>query len=231
MRIMVVDDNKLFRKSLAKWIERRCEEQGVEVSVTQARDGKQAIALLGYLGEFDVVLSDREMPRMGGLPLLRHVEAQYPSTRRLLMSGNVGGPDVQEAVDSGLLEGTWDKASGMGVLLGALGLEAPAQPPREPGPEPQDPEDPEDPEIGSESLLEAPPAPSVEPVDGRLTRAHVSSHVIAVILQFLETSDWGAYLHCYTGLAKNRQPTERERRWVGEIVQSLASRVQGRRTK
>lgn len=235
MRILIVDDNALFRKACVRLIETVCEEHGETVSITQAKDGKQALGLLAVLGRFDTVLTDWQMPRLDGISLLRQIEAEYPDMRRVLMSGNDIADEPQEAFGSGLAQALWDKLDRT-AIPGCL--ELPEEEPEEPQEDPPGlqeidgvPEVPEDGETAPGSPPGCVSAPAVEPVDGRLTRTHISDHAIVVVLDFMEHTDWGAHLHCYTGIAKDRKPTKREEKWILDTVADIRSRLEKRRGK
>lgn len=58
-------------------------EHGLKVST--ADDGREALSLIEG-GEFDLLLTDFEMPNMGGAELIIAVREQYPSIKTVLMS-------------------------------------------------------------------------------------------------------------------------------------------------
>jgi CheY-like chemotaxis protein len=58
-------------------------------TVLTAGDGKAALeASRKYPGTIDLLLSDVEMPRMGGLDLCRNITIERPGIKVLLMSGH-----------------------------------------------------------------------------------------------------------------------------------------------
>jgi len=58
-------------------------------TVLTAGDGRAALeASRNYPGEIDLLLSDVDMPRMDGLELYRHIAAQRPEIKVLMMSGD-----------------------------------------------------------------------------------------------------------------------------------------------
>ena len=69
IRILVVDDFSTMRRI----IRNRLQELGYH-DITEADDGATALPLLNA-GEFDLVVTDWNMPRMDGLTLLRKVRA------------------------------------------------------------------------------------------------------------------------------------------------------------
>jgi response regulator RpfG family c-di-GMP phosphodiesterase len=62
----------------------------------EAGDGIEALEVLARQ-PITLVLTDMEMPRMGGIELLRQLRARYPDVAVVMITGNV---DVQAAVDA-----------------------------------------------------------------------------------------------------------------------------------
>ena len=89
MRILVVDDEAIVRKSFA----RALADDGFEVEM--AADGEAAAGLLDAQ-PFDLVITDLRMPQMDGLELLRHVKERYPATEVVILTGF---GTIQNAVD------------------------------------------------------------------------------------------------------------------------------------
>ena len=59
-------------------------------AVLTADDGRVALELSrNYPGVIDLLLSDVDMPRMDGLELYRHIAAQRPEIKVLMMSGDL----------------------------------------------------------------------------------------------------------------------------------------------
>ncbi|MDI6796533.1 MAG: chemotaxis protein CheB [Desulfatibacillaceae bacterium] len=74
IRLLIVDDSKVFRKIIHKMLEAA---QDIEI-VGEAADGKQALELAGSLLP-DVVLLDVNMPVMDGLTTLKHLMVRRPT--------------------------------------------------------------------------------------------------------------------------------------------------------
>ena len=75
-----MDDDEAVRASLVAQLE------AANCEVRQARDGEEALSLLGR-ETIDLLVSDLEMPRCDGMDLLRQVAAKFPTLPFLLMSG------------------------------------------------------------------------------------------------------------------------------------------------
>ena len=80
VRVLVADDDEMFLEILAETVE----EAGAAVEL--APDGLDALEQLS-VGDFDILISDLNMPRMDGLTLLRQVRALYPHILSILITG------------------------------------------------------------------------------------------------------------------------------------------------
>jgi DNA-binding NarL/FixJ family response regulator len=73
VKVLVVDDNELYRKDLVEFLKI---QDDVEV-VGVAKDGEGALRLTDSLRP-DLILMDVSMPGMGGLEAARSVKLRYP---------------------------------------------------------------------------------------------------------------------------------------------------------
>ncbi len=95
-RILVVDDSRTIRKLLVKQLE------DVDAHVTEAVDGAQGLEV-ARAKDFDLVLSDVDMPRLNGFQLCKELKSD-PSTRStpvIILSTN----DREEHVERGFRVG------------------------------------------------------------------------------------------------------------------------------
>ncbi len=97
MRILIVDDDRVFREELAELLRDDRHE------VTASPSVPKALEELAH-DEFDVVLSDLRMPRQGGLDLLREVRAHYPSTPVVMVTGFATVETAVAAMKAGAAE-------------------------------------------------------------------------------------------------------------------------------
>jgi CheY-like chemotaxis protein len=99
-RILVVDDEMGIRIVFRMQLER----DGYDVAC--AEDGAEALRIL-RAGEFDLLITDLEMPRMNGYELIRHVQHEWPELPIFICSGTSLdtslAADVHEAA-AGLLQ-------------------------------------------------------------------------------------------------------------------------------
>jgi len=80
VRVLAADDDEIFLEILAETVE----EAGAAIEL--APDGLAALEQLS-LCDFDILISDLNMPRMDGLTLLRQVRALYPHILSILITG------------------------------------------------------------------------------------------------------------------------------------------------
>lgn len=80
IRVLIADDDEVFLEILAEAVE----SAGGEV--TLAADGLSALEKLSE-GDFEILVTDLNMPRMDGLSLLRQVRSIYPHILSILVTG------------------------------------------------------------------------------------------------------------------------------------------------
>jgi len=97
VRLLVVDDDAVFREELADLLRDDRHEVTASPSVPKALEELAA-------GEFDAILSDLKMPRQGGLDLLREVRARYPSTPVVMVTGFATVETAVAAMKAGAAE-------------------------------------------------------------------------------------------------------------------------------
>lgn len=93
-RVLVVDDEPSFRALLRDILE------GAGHGVTEARDGAEALAFLERT-TFDLVLTDRRMPAVDGLELLRRIRARTSPPPVVVLTAHGSIPEAVEAVRLG----------------------------------------------------------------------------------------------------------------------------------
>jgi DNA-binding NarL/FixJ family response regulator len=81
VRVLIVDDQALVRRGLARLLEI---EDAVEV-VGEAEDGEAALRLLPP-ARLDVVLVDARMPRMDGVELVRRLTQDHPRVAAIILT-------------------------------------------------------------------------------------------------------------------------------------------------
>lgn len=78
---LIVDDDEVILKSLSGWLKYR------DWNVTTACDGAEAFRKVTEKKDFDIVLTDYNMPRMDGLVLAEKIKYMDPLIRVILVTG------------------------------------------------------------------------------------------------------------------------------------------------
>jgi CheY-like chemotaxis protein len=93
-KILVVDDEKLIREMLADYLEKNFQ-------VETAENGDEALKI-PHLGEFNLVISDINMPGIPGYKLLREIKNKFPSISVVLITAYNVDDYVRMAKDHGV---------------------------------------------------------------------------------------------------------------------------------
>src|SRR5579883_2941729 len=96
IRVLVVDDQRLFRESIAGML---ALEPAFKV-VGVAADGAEGVELTRQLLP-DVVLMDVKMPQMDGIAAMRQIKAELPKTRIILLTTFTADGYVLEGLAAG----------------------------------------------------------------------------------------------------------------------------------
>jgi DNA-binding NarL/FixJ family response regulator len=96
VRVLLVDDQALFREALATLLDVR---DGIEV-VGEAADGDEALRRVAALGP-DVVLMDLRMPVLDGIAATRWLRAERPDVRVIALTTFDDDEDVFAALRAG----------------------------------------------------------------------------------------------------------------------------------
>ena len=96
VRVLIADDQTLFRVGLARLLEG---DPRVEI-VGQAGDGAEAVKLAGSL-QPDVVLMDLKMPNVDGIEATRQIVASHPGVKVLLLTTFEADNHVIQALKAG----------------------------------------------------------------------------------------------------------------------------------
>lgn len=96
IRVLVVDDQELFRRGLVMLLG---VESGVEV-VGEAGDGVAGTQLAATVAP-DVVLLDVRMPKRSGIEACRAIKESVPSAKIIMLTASEEEADLYEAVKSG----------------------------------------------------------------------------------------------------------------------------------
>ncbi|PIU75451.1 MAG: hypothetical protein COS76_00755 [Candidatus Portnoybacteria bacterium CG06_land_8_20_14_3_00_39_12] len=91
MKVLVVDDDRVARETLIHILE---SVDRFDV-IAWAKNGEDAIeSLAAFAGGFDLIITDINMPIMGGLQLIKEVRANYNSCQKfIVVSGGLSQKD------------------------------------------------------------------------------------------------------------------------------------------
>ena len=93
-KVLIIDDNKMFRELLKKYLT----VKGYHVSV--AKDGKDGINLFRNACNFDVVITDVEMPIIDGIAFAHLIRTSgKPQTPILAITGAFDSLQQKEVFD------------------------------------------------------------------------------------------------------------------------------------
>lgn len=95
-RVLVADDSSTMRKIII----RSLAAVGVP-SATEAADGNEAVALFKP-GEFDLVLTDWNMPGKSGLEVIEAIRAQDPKVPIIMVTTEAEKSRVVQAIQAGV---------------------------------------------------------------------------------------------------------------------------------
>lgn len=96
VRVLIADDQTLFRVGLARLLE---EDPRVQI-VGQAGDGAEAVKLAGSLKP-DVILMDLKMPNLDGIEATRQIASTHPGVKVLLLTTFEADNHVIQALKAG----------------------------------------------------------------------------------------------------------------------------------
>lgn len=98
MKVLLADDSGTMRK-----IQTRCLNQmGIE-DIVDAADGVEALAAF-EAGEFDVVITDWNMPNMDGLQLLKEIRTRNAEIPVIMVTTEAERTRVMTAIQAGVTD-------------------------------------------------------------------------------------------------------------------------------
>ena len=93
-RVLLVDDEIELVMAMAERLELR------GFTAVGVRSAREALDLLGE-ADFDVVVVDVRMPRMGGIQLARRIRRKHPGAAVVLLTGHGSRRDAEEGKKAG----------------------------------------------------------------------------------------------------------------------------------
>lgn len=102
MKIIYVDDESMNVQLFQLIFKARYE-------VVTGSSGAEALDLLEKHPDTQVVISDMKMPGMSGLGFIRAAREKFPKKQYYLLTGFEIGPEIQAAIESGLILNCFQK--------------------------------------------------------------------------------------------------------------------------
>ncbi len=96
-KVLIVDDSAAIRQSVSYVLA----QNGYEV--TEAKDGLDALTVLGGMGEVDLIITDVNMPNMDGIAFTRKVreDARFKFTPVVVLTTESQGSKMNEGKEAG----------------------------------------------------------------------------------------------------------------------------------
>ncbi len=113
VKILVIDDEKLIRKSFRYFLEDH------DYEVIEAKNGKEGLTLF-EMENPDIILVDLRMPVIDGLEVLERVSKKSPDMPIIVISGTGVMADAVEALKAGAWDYLFKPIEDMSVLLHAV---------------------------------------------------------------------------------------------------------------
>ncbi|HVO85132.1 MAG TPA: response regulator [Syntrophobacteria bacterium] len=98
MRVLIVDDEEDFRKTLATRLHFR------DLPSETAENGEEALRFVREQAEPDVMVLDLRLPGMDGLEILRQTKLAYPDMEVIILTGYGTGAAEAEARQLGAFD-------------------------------------------------------------------------------------------------------------------------------
>ena len=114
VRLLIADGDQGYRKLIRKLLER---DADVNV-VAEAADGEEAVSSCER-SKPQVILMDLDLPRFGGLEVIRTLKAEFPKVRVVMVSG-VADEACRKAVLNCGADAFLSKAAEVSSLLSAI---------------------------------------------------------------------------------------------------------------
>jgi DNA-binding NarL/FixJ family response regulator len=98
IRVIVVDDHRLFRMGLKSVFK----TDHPEICVTGEADSSETLFALPELADADIVLLDVKIPGIGGSEIARRLRRNYPAIKILAISGENSSEAIQAMIEAGI---------------------------------------------------------------------------------------------------------------------------------
>jgi DNA-binding NtrC family response regulator len=90
-KILIVDDDAFMREILAEILELS------HFNVVAAKDGEEALETLFQTHDFELIITDIHMPKMGGLELINRIKESHLTIPIIILTGD---KDISNAIEA-----------------------------------------------------------------------------------------------------------------------------------
>lgn len=115
-KILLVDDEQ----NVLQGYIRQLRQEREQLEIFTADSGKRALEILAAEGTFAVVISDFRMPVMDGVEFLERVNAEYPDTVRIMLTGQADFDSIIDVINRGNIFRFLTKPCSPDVLIPAI---------------------------------------------------------------------------------------------------------------
>lgn len=116
-KVLLVDDHRLVREGIRSLLEETAPAEKIEV-IGSASTGEEAMRVMEE-DTPDIVLLDLKLPGLPGDEVMRHLLAQYPETKVIILTATTSGPIAKKILSDGA-SGFISKDSGLPEVIKAI---------------------------------------------------------------------------------------------------------------
>lgn len=96
-RVLLVEDEQHIRLLVGSILRRK------GYTTVEAENGLEALHLLQQEPAFDIIITDLQMPELGGVALLRELRTSYPTVPIVVISAYTAADWAKEAVENAVI--------------------------------------------------------------------------------------------------------------------------------
>ncbi len=116
-KVLLVDDHRLVREGIRSLLEETAPAEKIDV-IGSASTGEEAMRVMEE-DTPDIVLLDLKLPGLPGDEVMRHLLAQYPETKVIILTATTSGPIAKKILGDGA-SGFISKDSGLPEVIKAI---------------------------------------------------------------------------------------------------------------
>jgi len=117
IKVLLVDDHRLVREGIRSLLEETAPAEQIDV-IGSASTGEEAMRVMEE-DTPDIVLLDLKLPGLPGDEVMRHLLAQYPGIKVIILTATTSGPIAKKVLGDGA-SGFISKDSGLPEVIKAI---------------------------------------------------------------------------------------------------------------